>query len=110
MNPVPMLSIDKCEEIIHGMVSSYVSGTGYYKFLSKQKTDSTFAWVHFVEKVNGSKEKAYRGDVKTKAELETVLEITNRNLTRVFGPAAEMKTGKSEVKTITVRKDDGIIN
>jgi hypothetical protein len=105
-----MLSIDKGEEIIHGMVSSYVTGTGYYKFLSKQKTDSTFVWVHFVERINGNKENIYRGEVKTKAELEQVLEIMNRNITSVFGPAAEMKIGKSEVKTINGAKDDGTVN
>lgn len=110
MKPIPMLSIDKGEEIIHGLVSGYIPGTGYYKFLSKQKTDSTFAWVHFVERVNGNKENVYRGEVKTKAELNTVLEIMNGNLTRIFGPAAEMKTGKSEVSTITGAKDDGTLN
>ena len=106
----PMLNIDKGEEIIHGLVSSYVPGTGYYKFLSKQKKDGTYEWAHFVERVNGNKEKVYRGDVKTKEELEMVLEVMNKTLTKVFGPAAEMKIGKTEISTTDGIKGDRAVN
>lgn len=105
-----MLNIEKGEEIIHGLVSSYIPGTGYYKFLSKQKKNGEFDWVHFVERVNGSKEKMYRGDSKTREELETVCNLMNKTLTKVFGAAAEMKTGKTEVRTTDGLKDDGTIN
>jgi hypothetical protein len=110
MKPVPMLSIDKGEEIVHALVSAYIPGTGYYKFLSKQKTDQTFAWVHFVERVNGSKENVYRGEAGSKEVLEKALELMNRNLLRIFGAAAEMKPGKTEVKTTMGTKDDGTVN
>jgi hypothetical protein len=110
MKPIPMLNIDKGEEIIHGLVSSYVPGTGYYKFLSKQKSNGTYEWVHFVERVNGNKEKMYRGDAKTKEELETVLEVMSKTLTKVFGAAAEMKTGKTEVRTTDGIKGDESVN
>lgn len=106
----PMLNIAKGEEIIHALVSNYIPGTGYYKFLSKQKADGTCEWVHFVERVNGNKEKVFRGETKTKEELNTVLEVMNRNLTRIFGPAAEMKPGKTEVRTTAGLKDDGTVN
>jgi hypothetical protein len=106
----PMLRIDKGEEIVHALISSFIPGTGFYKFLSKQKADKTFAWVHFTERVNGNKDSVYSGDCKTKEELAIVIEIMNRNLTKVFGTAAEMKPGKTEVKTMMGIKDDGTIN
>jgi hypothetical protein len=34
----------------------------------------------------------------------------NRNLVKVFGTAAEMKPGKTEVKSMMGIKDDGTIN
>ena len=105
-----MLRIDKGEEIVHALISSFIAGTGFYKFLSKQKADKTYAWVHFTERVNGSKDSVYTGDVKTKEELVKVIEIMNRNLTKVFGTAAEMKPGKTEVKSMMGIKDDGTIN
>jgi len=105
-----MLNIAKGEEIIHALISSYIPGTGYYKFLSKQKADGTCEWVHFVERVNGNKEKAYSGNTKNKEELETVLAVTNNTLKKIFGAAAEMKPGKTEVRTTDGLKDDGTIN
>lgn len=110
MQPIPILRVDKDEEIIHMLISSYLPGSGFYKFLSKQKADKTFAWAHFVERVNSNKEKVYTGDVKTLEELQMIIEIMNRNLIKIFGSAAEMKPGKVEVKTTMGIKDDGTIN
>ena len=105
-----MMKIDKGEEIAKMLVSSYISGTGYYKLLSKQKADKTFEWVHFTERVNGNKENVYRGNTTTAAELETVIEIMNRNLLKIFGPAAEMKSGNHEVKTLWNNNIDKTVN
>lgn len=110
MKPIPLLSIDKDEEIIYALVSSYISGTGYYKLLAKQKADKTFEWVHFKERVNGDKEAVYRGNTATKEELETVLEIMNRNLTNTFGHHAEMKQGEFKVTTLPNNSGDKNIN
>ena len=108
--PIPVLKVDKDEEIIHMLISSYLPGSGFYKFLSKQKADKTFSWAHFIERVNGNKEKVYTGDTETIEQLQTVIEIMNRNLIQTFGSAAEMKPGKAEVKTTMGLKDDGTIN
>jgi hypothetical protein len=105
-----MLRINEGEEIVHALVSNYISGTGYYKFLSKQKADGSFDWVHFKERVNGDKEGVYTGTTATKQELEEVVAIANRNLVRIFGAAAEMRLGKTEVRTTSGLKDDGTIN
>jgi tRNA A37 threonylcarbamoyladenosine dehydratase len=66
--------------------------------------------LHFTEWVNGKKEKVYTDDVKTKEELVTLIEEMNRNFVKVLGAAAEMKPGKTEIKTIMGIKDDGSIN
>jgi hypothetical protein len=34
-----MLHIDKGEKIVDALISNYIFGTGFYKFLSKQKAD-----------------------------------------------------------------------
>ncbi len=100
MKPIPLLSVDKDEEIIYALVSSYISGTGYYKLLAKQKANKTFEWVHFKERVSGNKEGVIRGDVATREELDMVLEIMNRNLINTFGQQAEMKQGDFKVSTL----------
>ncbi len=110
MKPIPILNIEKNEEIIYALVSSYISGTGYYKLLAKQKVDKTFEWVHFKEKVGGEKQSVYRGNTATKEELDTVLEIMNRNLVNTFGHHAEMKQGEFKVSTLPNTSSDKNIN
>jgi hypothetical protein len=110
MKPIPLLSVDKDEEIIYALVSSYISGTGYYKLLAKQKADKTFEWVHFKERVSGDKEGVIRGDVATREELDMVLEIMNRNLVNTFGHHAELKQGEMKVSTLPNTAGDKNIN
>jgi hypothetical protein len=110
MKPIPILSVDKDEEIIYTLVSSYISGTGYYKLLAKQKADKTFEWVHFKERVSREKLGIIRGDIATKQELDTVLEIMNRNLVNTFGQHAEMKQGELKVSTLPSTNGDKNIN
>jgi hypothetical protein len=92
----PMMNIEAGEEIAMMLVSQLVPGSGYYKLLAKKKKDNSFEWVHFVERLDKKKEKVYRGQVKNEAELLTVVEIMNRNLTKIFGPPAEMKPGQAD--------------
>jgi hypothetical protein len=110
MQSTSKFSIEKGEEIIHMLISSYIPGTGVYKFLSKQKEDKSFAWIHFVERENGSKENFYSGETKIDEELQAVVGIMNRILIKTFGPVAEMKPGKTEVSTIIGTNDVGTIN
>lgn len=58
--------------------------------------NGSYEWVHFVERLDKKKENVYRGDVKHEAELLTVVDIMNRNLTKIFGPLAEMKPGQAD--------------
>ena len=90
------INVEKGEEIAIMCVSQFIPGTGYYKFLAKKRKDKKYEWVHFVERVDKRKEKVYRGEAADIEQLKLVLDIMNRNLVKVFGPLAEMKTGTAD--------------
>jgi hypothetical protein len=105
-----VMSVEKGEEVVVGLVSGHIAGTGRYKLLAKKKKDGSFEWAHFVERDTGLKEKVYRGELSSKEELKTLIEVMNKTLTKIFGPAAEMKNGIPEVKNIFGHKPDNTIN
>jgi hypothetical protein len=110
MEQFAIMNIEKGEEIASALVSGHIPGSGRYKFLAKKKVNGKYEWVHFVERDDGAKEKVYRGEVANKEELNTVLEIMNRNLKNIFGPSAEMKEGMPEFRLITGQKFDTTVN
>lgn len=104
------MNLEKGEEIVSALVSGHIPGTGRYKFLAKKREDKKIEWAHFVERDNGLKEKVYRGEVNSDAELKLVLEIMNRNLVKIFGPQAEMKQGIPEFRSLMDKKFDDTVN
>ena len=110
MKELAMMNINKGEEIASALVSEHIPGTGRYKFLAKKKTNGNYEWAHFTERDSGLKENVYRGEVKNEQELKTVIGIMNRNLTRIFGPNAEMKPGQAEYRSIMGNKLDDTAN
>jgi hypothetical protein len=92
-----IMNIEKGEEIAMMCVSQAIPNHGYYKFLAKKKVDNTYQWAHFIERFDKRKEKVYRGDVDSADRLLTVLEIMNRNLVKIFGASAEMKSGDFDI-------------
>ena len=105
-----VMNIEKGEEIAIAVVSGALPGTGRYKFLAKKKKNGDYEWAHFTERENGSKEKVYRGEVKTEKELKLVLDIMNKNLKKVFGDKAEMKNGIPEFRSLMGTKFDDMVN
>jgi len=105
-----VMNLEKGEEIVSALVSGHIPGTGRYKFLAKKREDKKIEWAHFVERDNGLKEKVYRGEVNSDAELKLVLEIMNRNLVKIFGPQAEMKQGIPEFRSLMDKKFDDTVN
>lgn len=93
MENFAVMNVDKGEEIVATLMSEEISGTGYYKFLAKKRIDGKYEWAHFVQRINGHKEKIYRGEAENEEQLKLVIEIMNRTLTKVFGLRAEMKPG-----------------
>lgn len=110
MSQFAVMNIEKGEEIISTLVSGHIEGTGRYKFLAKKRKDNKYEWAHFVERDNGLKEKVYRGEVNSETELKTVLDIMNRNLTKIFGPTAEMKQGIHEFRSLPGIEFDDSVN
>lgn len=105
-----VMNIEKGEEIVMGLVSGVIPGSGRYKFLAKKNKAGKFEWAHFVERDNGLKEKVYKGEVKNEKELKLVLEIMNKNLIKIFGPHAEMKEGLPEIRSLMGKKFDDTVN
>ena len=95
-----MMEVKEGEEIAMMLVSQLLPGSGYFKLLAKKKHDNSFEWVHFVERLDKKKENVYRGEVKHEAELLTVVDIMNRNLTKILGPLAEMKPGHADFYSV----------
>ena len=110
MEQFAVMNIKEGEELVAAMVSGHISGTGYYKFLAKKTRDGGYEWAHFTERDNGIKEKVFRGETKSVDELQTVLEIMNKNLERIFGSHAMMKQGIPEFRTLMGVKSDNTIN
>ena len=110
MSQFAVMNIEKGEEVISALVSGHIAGTGRYKFLAKKRKDKKIEWAHFVERDNGLKEKVYRGEVNSESELKLVLEIMNKNLTKIFGPNAEMKQGSPEFRSLLGTKFDDTVN
>ncbi len=110
MSQAAVMELGKGEELVAGLVSGHIPGTGRYKFLAKKRKDNIIEWAHFVERDSGLKEKVYRGEVADENQLKQVLEIMNRNLSGIFGPQAAMKEGIPEFRSMMGNKFDDSVN
>ena len=84
LREMAMMSIDKGEEIAGAWITPYIPEVGMYKLLAKKKKDGTFAWVHFIQRLNGNKDIVFRGEAKDQAQLDTLLEVANGKLQAIF--------------------------
>ena len=104
-----IMKINKGEEIAAALMSAFIPGTGYYKFLAKKKENGKYEWVHFIQRVSGVKEDFCSGEVETGEQLNLIMEIMNRNLLRIFGQSAVMKPGSPTMYTtsgVEIKKAD----
>ena len=90
---IAIINVNEGEEIASTLMSSHIAGTGYYKFLAKKRKDGKYEWAHFVQRDSGKKEGIYKGEAENEEQLKLIVDIMNRNLVRIFGSLAEMKTG-----------------
>jgi len=79
------MNIDEGEEIAGGWATPHIPQVGIYKLLVKKRKDGRFEWAHFVQRDNGLKDRVMRGEVDNQEQLDTLIEITKRNLKKVFG-------------------------
>lgn len=85
LSQMAVMNVDEGEEIAGGWASPHIPQVGIYKLLAKKKRDGSFEWAHFVQRDNGLKEKVYRGQVKSREQLDEVLEIMNKKLHKFLG-------------------------
>ncbi|MEW5828171.1 MAG: hypothetical protein AB1846_04705 [Chloroflexota bacterium] len=97
-----IMNLDEGEEIVGGWATPHIPGTGIYKLLAKQRKDGVIEWAHFVQRDNGLKDRVMRGEVESRTRLDEVLEISNRNLKKIFGVTLQL-TGY-EVYTLDGKK------
>ena len=80
-----VMNVEKGEEIVGGWATPHIPQVGLYKLLAKRKADGIIEWAHFIQRDNGLKERVLRGTVKNREELDTVIEVANKNLLKLFG-------------------------
>jgi len=85
LREMAVMTIDEGEEIAGAWITPYIKDVGMYKLLAKKKKDGTFAWAHFIQRLNGNKEIVFRGEAKDQAQLDTLLEVANGKLQAIFG-------------------------
>ncbi len=80
-----VMNVEEGEEIVGGWVTAHIPQVGVYKLLAKKRKDGVIEWVHFIQRDNGAKERMMRGEVESREKLDEVIEIANKNLSRLFG-------------------------
>ena len=96
------MNIDEGEEIAGGWATPHIPQVGIYKLLVKKRKDGRFEWAHFVQRDNGLKDRVMRGEVDNQEQLDTLIEITKRNLKKVFG--VDLRAAEYEVRTLDGKK------
>ena len=84
LREMAMMSIDEGEEIAGAWITPYIPEVGMYKLLAKKKKDGTFAWIHFIQRLNGNKDIVFRGEARDQAQLDELLEVANGKLQAIF--------------------------
>jgi hypothetical protein len=97
-----VMSLEAGEEFVAGHVTEDIPQVGVYKLLAKKKVDGTIEWAHFVERASGLKENVMRGTVRSRDELNIVIDVVNNNIHKVFG--LTLKPAAYETRTLDGRK------
>lgn len=89
--PKAIMEVHAGEEIVGGWVTPHISGTGLYKLVAKKRRDGVIEWAHFIHRDGGVRERVLNGTVDDAAQLQTVLELANKNLSRTFGAHIQLR-------------------
>jgi hypothetical protein len=99
-----VMELDAGEEIAVMWATPTIPGSGFYKLLAKKKIDGTYEWAHFIQREDGRKERVMRGTVDNKEQLDLVVEIADRNLMKIFGPAFGLRPTDADMLTMDGKK------
>ena len=91
-----VMTLNQGENIAGMWATPLIPGTGFYKLFAKQKTDGTIEWAHLLQRTDGTKELMFRGTVKSKKELNKVLNTANSTLQRIFGHSVKFNVAKTD--------------
>lgn len=105
-----IMTLDEGENIVGMWVTPLIPETGFYKLFAKQKTDGTIEWAHLLQREDGTKELMFRGTVKSKKELNKVLDASNSNLQKIFDPSIKLNVAEAEFRTLDGQKFDDTVN
>jgi hypothetical protein len=85
LSQMAVMNVNKGEEIVGGWATAHIPQVGIYKLLAKKRKDGVIEWAHFIQRDNGLKERVMRGEVNSRGELNKVISIANKNLSKLFG-------------------------
>jgi hypothetical protein len=89
-----IMNVEKDEAIAGMWVSPPIPQIGFYKLLAKKKTNGTCAWVHFLQRENGSKKELFRGEVESEDRLNDIVNAVNATLGKTFGIGVKLKVAE----------------
>lgn len=90
--PRAVIEIHAGEELVGGWVTPHINGTGLYKLVAKKRRDGKIEWAHFIQRDSGLRESVLTGTVDNTAQLQSVLELANKNLSHTFGAHIQLRT------------------
>jgi len=105
-----VMNIDEGEQIAGMWITPLIPGTGQYKLLAKKKKDGTYEWAQLIQRTSGEKQLVFRGETKTKKELEKVLAISNNMLQKIFGDKINFEKAAYDTYTVDGTKSNSNIN
>ena len=101
--PPAVMELEKGEQLAGMWVTAHIPGVGIYKIIAKLRLDGVIEWAHFVQRDSGLRDNILRGEANDLAQLEQVVELSSRNLRRLFGEAYFFVPAQAEI----TRPDDG---
>lgn len=102
LSRMAVMNVDEGEEIVGGWVTPHIPQVGVYKLLAKKRKDGIIEWAHFIQRDNGAKERVMRGEVESRARLDEVIQIANRNLRLLFG--VQLQQAEYDMHTLDGKK------
>lgn len=103
-----VMNVDKGEEIAGIWATPQIPEIGVYKLMAKKRIDGKIEWTHFLHRMDGVRKVLFRGEVESKHQLADILDLANKQLTKVYRVA--MSAADVTMTTLDGRKADHIVH
>ncbi len=104
LRDVAVLNVDKGDEIAGMWITPPIKEVGRYKLLAVKRKDGTCEWAHFIQRDNGDKDRVLRGKLDTPEQLQTVCEVINRNLQKIYSAEILLEPADFDMFTVDGQK------